>query len=567
MYKIRIIFILFIISILLISCSNPTQSTNEFIDIEEGFYNIISENGEMIASLFWDENTFTSDTKIIVYAGDSFITPTNIYGENVALNYPIKFTLIDEDVINFTYSSLKLRIYANIDIFALNDISPNIELFQVNHDSLFEAVSGTINYEENYIERYLPNVENNTSYTFLTSNIITETYEFQNLSTIINEDILIPSGHNVVFPAGFNLSSDNGSQLYVNGTLQCQGVPANFVTIDLDVVVRGDMDEDFNNNLDAINLNYSNIKSIVVNNANGNIQNSSGFHVGFGNYSLGNVLNCSLDRVFSSKSKVLVDSSSLNSNGYPFSVNDGYLEIKNSIIPLITSEINNANSVLILSNNIIYSDTFLAFLMSINCFLEISYNKIYFAGDDNHNRDGLNVYSDNIAIIHNNLIEGFRTGISIDYHNKAIIYNNTLVNNDDGISTTGQNDFFAIYNNIFVSEHYAINLDGSSGNVDIAYINNNCWSNYGTYGGYISNEYTTIVGNTFTIHSDPLFIDEVSYHLSPESPAIDTGTTELVSEGGSFEIFGEVYQFEPYLELIDYSGTAPDMGAFEYDGN
>ena len=55
------------------------------------------------------------------------------------------------------------------------------------------------------------------------------------------------------------------------------------------------------------------------------------------------------------------------------------------------------------------------------------------------------------------------------------------------------------------------------------------------------------------INLDPLFLDVSSsdYTLSPSSPCIDVGTTDTDMNGSN--------------DILDFSGIAPDMGAFEFD--
>jgi hypothetical protein len=122
---------------------------------------------------------------------------------------------------------------------------------------------------------------------------------------------------------------------------------------------------------------------------------------------------------------------------------------------------------------------------------------------------------------------------------------------------------FAIYNNILVSINSAIDLAGVT---QIAYINNKLWNSTSGNSGYIvENNFTQIIGNTFSIHADPLFLDDIDYHLSAYSPAIDAGLEVLESDGFTFEILGKIYSCDPIIYIDNYVGNSPDIGAYEFE--
>jgi predicted outer membrane repeat protein len=77
--------------------------------------------------------------------------------------------------------------------------------------------------------------------------------------------------------------------------------------------------------------------------------------------------------------------------------------------------------------------------------------------------------------------------------------------------------------------------------------------------GIVTNNNVTVNWLEGNIAADPLFVDALvgDYHLTEYSPCIDTGTSY-------FEYEGEVLVD---LSEDEYWGIAPDMGAYEYDGN
>ncbi len=99
-----------------------------------------------------------------------------------------------------------------------------------------------------------------------------------------------------------------------------------------------------------------------------------------------------------------------------------------------------------------------------------------------------------------------------------------------------------------------------------AITNSILWNNSGNGGdlyldvnGIAAVNYTDLGGNfggVGNINSDPLFVDAAhgDFHLSPTSPCIDAGTA-------FFELNGDTLV---NLDSTQYTGMAPDMGAFEY---
>ncbi|MBL7109883.1 MAG: T9SS type A sorting domain-containing protein, partial [Candidatus Marinimicrobia bacterium] len=76
--------------------------------------------------------------------------------------------------------------------------------------------------------------------------------------------------------------------------------------------------------------------------------------------------------------------------------------------------------------------------------------------------------------------------------------------------------------------------------------------------GIVTNDNGTVYWEYGNLDLDPFFTDPENgdYHLTENSPCIDAGTAFFVFEGDTLVNMSE----------DEYYGTAPDMGAFEYDG-
>ncbi|MEW5958499.1 MAG: right-handed parallel beta-helix repeat-containing protein [Chloroflexota bacterium] len=160
--------------------------------------------------------------------------------------------------------------------------------------------------------------------------------------------------------------------------------------------------------------------------------------------------------------------------------------------------------------------------------------------------------SERVFLIEHNLIkDSAKVGLGLmdnqetneDFRGASIperihVFNNTFINNDH--SLTGGDNLMAL-NNIFVgSSNIAVkNVDGAS---IVSY--NLFWGNRIDYQN--SNVDAT---NTFFQSPDL----NANYHLLPGSPAIDAGTA-------FFTMNSEIVLD---LQPDDYSGLAPDLGAFE----
>jgi hypothetical protein len=120
------------------------------------------------------------------------------------------------------------------------------------------------------------------------------------------------------------------------------------------------------------------------------------------------------------------------------------------------------------------------------------------------------------------------------------VFNNTFVDNDHGL--TGGDNLIAL-NNLFVNS-ITLAMKQVDGNSTAAY--NLFWNNSTNYQG--SN-----LDLATTLFADPLL--NFKFHLQPGSPAIDAGTAFFQWQG------------ETVLDLsaTEFSGTAPDLGAYEFE--
>jgi hypothetical protein len=157
-------------------------------------------------------------------------------------------------------------------------------------------------------------------------------------------------------------------------------------------------------------------------------------------------------------------------------------------------------------------------------FFEIAYNYIH------HNADaGIGMMDGQ------NSIEDFRAA---DIPERINIFNNTFANNSHGI-TGGDNT--VVLNNIFVN-HPVIAVKNVDGNSALAF---NLFFNNGT-----DNSGSNVDAGS-SVFANPLLT--ATYELPAGSPAIDAGTARYLWKDGII------------LDLPagEFSGGAPDMGAFE----
>lgn len=142
-------------------------------------------------------------------------------------------------------------------------------------------------------------------------------------------------------------------------------------------------------------------------------------------------------------------------------------------------------------------------------------------------------------IITKNSASSNGAGIYIDYFSTPLIINNTIVRNDSGPPWARQGIYMfsmpspTIMNNIIALQGRGI--QGSTGVADY----NNVWGNDSDYG--------SSPRGPNDLSCDPLFVTGDSlYHIQPDSPVIDKGTSEHVPSidfdgnlrpiGGSFDI-------------------------------
>ena len=161
-----------------------------------------------------------------------------------------------------------------------------------------------------------------------------------------------------------------------------------------------------------------------------------------------------------------------------------------------------------------------------NRFFEIAYNYIH------HNTDaGIGMMDGQVTK------EDFRAASIPERIN---IFNNTFANNSHGI-TGGDNT--VVLNNIFV-KHSAIAVKNVDANSALAF---NLFFNNGT------DNSGSNVDTASSVFSNPLLT--ANFQLPAGSPAIDAGTARYI------------WQEETVLDLpaSEFSGGAPDMGAFEFE--
>jgi hypothetical protein len=135
-----------------------------------------------------------------------------------------------------------------------------------------------------------------------------------------------------------------------------------------------------------------------------------------------------------------------------------------------------------------------------------------------------------------------------DMEEKAIIYNNTFDNCNYGLTEAPE---LIILNNIFAN----CNTKGIARGNYVTDDNDNSIMEYCDFYNNPTNYDADINRGTNIFYFDPEFEDTTTYDLSASSEAIDAGTATYSWQGQSVLNISD----------SDYIGSAPDLGATEYD--
>jgi len=148
---------------------------------------------------------------------------------------------------------------------------------------------------------------------------------------------------------------------------------------------------------------------------------------------------------------------------------------------------------------------------------------------------------DGVVVRNNIVINNAQDGITIKYYGSVRnidIYNNVMYGNHaDGLRINAHDvDNVTIKNNMFSSNEIQINVSSSLNHFDVSH---NLYMQPSSIGSGAADDYA--------VFQDPLFVNvsELDFHLTEASPAIDAGVD---------------------VGLL-YYGSAPDIGAFEYNPN
>ncbi|MCF7912889.1 MAG: T9SS type A sorting domain-containing protein [Candidatus Cloacimonetes bacterium] len=192
------------------------------------------------------------------------------------------------------------------------------------------------------------------------------------------------------------------------------------------------------------------------------------------------------------------------------------------------------------------------------------------------------------VIIRDNSTEGDGGGIYCYSSSSPSLENVTITGNsagDDGGGIYCKNASSPILENVTITGNSAGDYGGGiycNHQVNLSLVNCILWNNLpheveipsiydeniatiaysdiaGGEEGIVTNNNCTVNWLEGNINADPIFVDALvgDYHLAENSPCIDAGTSY-------FEYEGEVLVD---LSEDEYWGIAPDMGAYEYNGN
>lgn len=535
----------------------------------------IFNQGRLAAKILWAQGVvYGPNVTINADVSQHNILPPGITGSGYSLNLPIEISLKDLSDINFNFGSVKLRIYSTLNDFNLSDLKDNIAAYKVTNDTSYQNLinnSWFTSSGKDYFEFPLNGLSKNQTIIAAVINILSGSYDTSSLSGSLEGNLLVPKGKEAILNEGISLSAGSSTRtIKVRGKLTLNGTKNAPVNLNNIVIsAEGNDDSVFTNNENKITCKYVNAYSLVLKSSDTYAEDSRFTSIGTYAYSALRAMRCKLNYGFVNSSKVLIDSTEFDSTGYFITAANSIVEIRNSIIYKfqdIDSRLE--NSYIHLNNNTIYSEAFSLF-SALKCFLLIENSRFLFPLNysENFNCEGIPVWEDCYAVIRNNIVKGFRSGVEIDYSSKAVIYNNTFVENTAGIVVNGMPVETYIYNNIFYKNTMtSIDLDYSTSFADtsnLAYVDNNLY----TEGKFILNSWghkNIVNQGTNNFLADPGFQNGTEYYLKSTSAAIDRGTTVIKSFSKVFPVLDSVFTIPATITIEQYSGKAPDLGAKEY---
>ncbi|MGE5410175.1 MAG: T9SS type A sorting domain-containing protein [Clostridiales bacterium] len=535
----------------------------------------IFNQGRLAAKILWAQGVvYGSNVTINADVSQHNILPPGIKGSGYSLNLPIEISLKDLSDINFNFGSVKLRIYSTLSDFNLSDLKDNIAAYKVTNDTSYQNLinnSWFTSSGKDYFEFPLNGLSKNQTIIAAVINILSGSYDTSSLSGSLEGNLLVPKGKEAILNEGISLSAGSSTRaIKVRGKLTLNGTKNAPVNLNNIVIsAEGNDDSVFTNNENKITCKYVNAYSLVLKSSDAYAEDSRFTSIGTYAYSALRAMRCKLNYGFVNSSKVLIDSTEFDSTGYFITAANSIAEIRNSIIYKFQDvDSRLENSYIHLNNNTIYSEAFSLF-SALKCFLLIENSRFLFPLNysENFNCEGIPVWEDCYAVIRNNIVKGFRSGVEIDYSSKAVIYNNTFVENTAGIVVNGMPVETYIYNNIFYKNTMAsIDLDYSTSFADtsnLAYVDNNLY----TEGKFILNSWghkNIVNQGTNNFLADPGFQNGTEYYLKSTSAAIDRGTTVIKSFSKVFPVLDSVFTIPSTITIEQYSGKAPDLGAKEY---
>jgi parallel beta-helix repeat protein len=535
----------------------------------------IFNQGRLAAKILWAQGVvYGSNVTINADVSQHNILPPGIKGSGYSLNLPIEISLKDLNDINFNFGSVKLRIYSTLSDFNLSDLKDNIAAYKVTNDTSYQNLinnSWFTSSGKDYFEFPLNGLSKNQTIIAAVINILSGSYDTRSLSGSLEGNLLVPKGKEAILNEGISLSAGSSTRtIKVRGKLTLNGTKNAPVNLNNIVIsAEGNDDSVFTNNENKITCKYVNAYSLVLKSSDTYAEDSRFTSIGTYAYSALRAMRCKLNYGFVNSSKVLIDSTEFDSTGYFITAANSIAEIRNSIIYKFQDvDSRLENSYIHLNNNTIYSEAFSLF-SALKCFLLIENSRFLFPLNysENFNCEGIPVWEDCYAVIRNNIVKGFRSGVEIDYSSKAVIYNNTFVENTAGIVVNGMPVETYIYNNIFYKNTMtSIDLDYSTSFADtsnLAYVDNNLY----TEGKFILNSWghkNIVNQGTNNFLADPGFQNGTEYYLKSTSAAIDRGTTVIKSFSKVFPVLDSVFTIPATITIEQYSGKAPDLGAKEY---
>jgi hypothetical protein len=558
--------------IILLFLSTICSAESFTITQKSGFAILKSVSNDTCGILYWSDSA-TSDglNKTIDYTYyDTSIFIKSFCNANKTLSSPISLGPSNQSPCIFKVKKAWIRFFVDSLFLKVNDI-PDGRLDLVRYKSQTEFIIDTLNRKtesNSFVEFYTDSLVFGNKLFPIARHIILDTV-VQNASPSLEElgiPLIVPAGRKAVL-RGMQFDG----MIQVNGSIDVKGTPLIPVSCK-GIVLSGKKDTTFSPARVSNYLEHVNAASITGSFSNSILNFCSAPSLSFDNFSSVKLTHATLTRLTSDHCKLLIDSSG-------FSPDEGYVTIANSIVTFTAcnyspgqSAFENqiSSSYVRFENNEITPRGIHEMILPRECLVEFINNRILRIYDMVPHMEA---FQNTYFIFRNNLIKDY--GIDIGYSNTCLLYNNTFIHSE--VSTYGMGNKIKSYNNIFWESSFTLNPSSLSNDTIKLWTDNNlvrhvdtacfpsilCLSHARDY-VYSDTNYSKVYGNTRTLVCDPLFKDTVSYKLSQNSPAIDSGIKKIPAFSIRFTVLDSLFSRDSGITITNFIGSSPDIGAYEF---